>query len=162
MSMFGNGYVWLMSEDRDGFSGSALEARVGGPLRILCTYNAGSPFAKAHRRQQAVDRNTGISRVGARLTGGHFGDNSRNPMEHQPLAFVGEPLLCLKVWEHQWMRDYGLAGKERYIRNWWDRIDWDEVHARLNVAHNPRERIASPPMDESRASLHQYATNLPS
>lgn len=134
MSMFGNGYVWLLAEEMDSLALSG----VGGPLRILCTYNAGSPFAEAHARRQAVDGNTDLAQRLVKTEAGAFGRHSRNKNTAQPRGFDGQPILCLKVWEHQWMRDYGLAGKQAYVQNWWNRIDWDEVHARLNVVGSAR------------------------
>ena len=40
------------------------------------------------------------------------------------------------MWEHMWIRDYGLTGKENYVKNWWERIDWDEVLNRYNLVPN--------------------------
>lgn len=154
LSMFGNGYVWLLAEElADSYSATS---NVGGPLRILCTYNAGSPFADAHARRQGVDGNTGIAH---RLTAGAMGDFSSNRITSQPRAFNGQPILCLKVWEHQWMRDYGLAGKQTYVHNWWNRVDWDEVHARLNVvgAASSQNRHG---MGPAARSLYQRAVNV--
>ncbi|KAK0550070.1 hypothetical protein OC846_003827 [Tilletia horrida] len=34
------------------------------------------------------------------------------------------PLLCLSVHEHAWMTDYGLWGKEEYLRQFWECVDW--------------------------------------
>merc|ERR1712093_501829 len=116
MAMFGNGYVWLMADGKDG----GLDKSA---LSILCTYNAGSPFAAAHARRQPLDGQTA----------GSFGNQSRHKILEHERSFDGTPILRLKVWEHQWMRDYGLAGKQVYVQNWWNRIDWDEVVARLVV-----------------------------
>lgn len=155
LSMFGNGYVWLMAEEPLDYNQHS--STVGGPLRILCTYNAGSPFADAHARRQAIDGNTGLA---AKLTAGSMGDRSSNFNSDQPRAFRAQPILCLKVWEHQWMRDYGLKGKEAYVQNWWNRIDWDEVHARLNVVGSARSLGPNNVAPENRP-LYEWSTNLP-
>lgn len=40
------------------------------------------------------------------------------------------PLLCLSVMEHAWLPDYGMWGKERYLINFWDCVDWNVVQKR--------------------------------
>lgn len=73
LSMFGNGYVWLLAEN-DGKK----------TLRILCTYNAGSPYPEAHTRQQAMQpfsAASGGNNVADRLTrvtnqAGAFGNST--------------------------------------------------------------------------------------
>ncbi|KAE8227944.1 hypothetical protein CF326_g7140 [Tilletia indica] len=37
------------------------------------------------------------------------------------------PLLCVSVHEHAWMADYGLWGKEEYLRQFWECVDWSVV-----------------------------------
>ncbi|KAK0534435.1 hypothetical protein OC834_001905 [Tilletia horrida] len=34
------------------------------------------------------------------------------------------PLLCVSVHEHAWMPDYGVWGKEEYLRQFWECVDW--------------------------------------
>jgi superoxide dismutase, Fe-Mn family len=159
MSMFGNGYVWLMCEESDTFSPSRNEP--GGPMRILCTYNAGSPFADAHARRQSFDGNTmlGDKLANPSNFAGAFGAHSQNFNSRQPRGYHAQPILCLKMWEHQWMRDYGLKGKEVYVQNWWDRIDWDEVHARLNVVGSAGTS-AGRRMHPGSVGLYDQTTNV--
>jgi Fe-Mn family superoxide dismutase len=37
------------------------------------------------------------------------------------------PLLNLSIHEHAWIHDYGVWGKEEYVRNFWDAVDWEAV-----------------------------------
>ena len=37
------------------------------------------------------------------------------------------PLFCVSVHEHAWMTDYGVWGKEEYLRNFWSALDWAKV-----------------------------------
>lgn len=112
-SMFGNGWVWLVFDQNKN-------------LRILCTYNAGTPYGAAHRRQD-TDMNT-------RKT---LGDNNISYMT-DTLRSVTQgnnsnwavPLLNINCWEHAWLEDYGIGGKERYLEAVWDRIDWNVVASR--------------------------------
>lgn len=49
----------------------------------------------------------------------------QNPdqLGRQPL----HPLLCLSVHEHCYLQDYGVWGREEYVRNWWTKVDWSKV-----------------------------------
>ncbi|CAG8689544.1 20343_t:CDS:2, partial [Gigaspora margarita] len=40
------------------------------------------------------------------------------------------PLLCLNVWEHAYLKDFGIHGKETYINQFWECVDWAVVHNR--------------------------------
>lgn len=125
--MFGPGFVWLVSTET-------------GKLRILATYIAGSPYAGAHFRTQPVDKATQDATVTGAVSGpvwaqeqqvsnraGTFGRHSGRDKVVAPGGLEVVPLLCVNTWEHVWLRDYGVAGKRRYLENWWDRINWDEV-----------------------------------
>jgi superoxide dismutase, Fe-Mn family len=117
-AMFGNGFVWLMKEH-----GS-------GNLRILCTYNAGSPYPGAHHRRQA--REMATQDLSNRMTqtsnyAGSFGNSSRYKELGSTNALKAEPILCLNLWQQAWLPDYGLTGKESYILCWWEKIDWEAV-----------------------------------
>ncbi|KAF7845745.1 hypothetical protein BT93_L0839 [Corymbia citriodora subsp. variegata] len=135
-AIFGNGFVWLMKEPRRG--------NVPGGLRILCTYNAGSPYSEAYKMRQDRDMatyaNASMSSISEarRLqpqnnvgVGGQYSAANRSGV--MPLnALQGQPLLCLNVWQHVWVPDYGVMGKNIYLSNWWDRIDWEQVSERYN------------------------------
>ncbi|CAD6935899.1 unnamed protein product [Tilletia controversa] len=43
------------------------------------------------------------------------------------------PLLCVSVHEHAWLGDYGLWGKEEYLRQYWECVDWKVVEHLYNV-----------------------------
>lgn len=38
-----------------------------------------------------------------------------------------EVLLCVSTWEHAWLQDHGVGGKQRFLEAWWDQIDWPVV-----------------------------------
>ena len=158
LSMFGSGYVWLTKETSSSHN-----------MRILCTYNAGSPFPAAHARRQSSDSATSapgnsLSSALARPQNfaGSFGEYSANKAETYQGSLQALPILCLKVWEHQYLPDYGIIGKEEYVRQWWNQIDWDEVlnlsnlvpekagdlhHARrAGTANSPPRRTAAHPL----------------
>ncbi|KAI9794841.1 MAG: hypothetical protein M1816_002969 [Peltula sp. TS41687] len=131
-AMFGPGFVWLVQ------SSDHKEH-----LYLLTTYLAGSPLAGAHHRRQPVDTNTQDA-ASWRMMGRDAGATAtayaevthqkKGPTgwtQHQAVVAPGgiilNPLLCLNTWEHVWLMDYGIAGKQTYVEAWWDRIDWAVV-----------------------------------
>ncbi|KAF3929010.1 hypothetical protein ABW20_dc0100269 [Dactylellina cionopaga] len=139
LACFSNAFVWLVIENTT------------RKLRILTTYNAGTPYGLAHRRQ-AVDTNTTTrpAPVGA-TDGSTIAAAIQNSNEFESpadaytemlaklpeeLAAAGRkstfsPLLCVNVWEHAWVADYSFDKKEEYLNKWWDAVDWGVVWARL-------------------------------
>ncbi|EON66696.1 hypothetical protein W97_05942 [Coniosporium apollinis CBS 100218] len=132
-SMFGPGFVWLVRRRH----------RVSAEqFQILVTYLAGSPLPGAHWRQQSLDMNTqspqslgGLSapsNLPSQLTTvqnsvGSMGQYSAQGQAQKLTPPGGAdviPVLCVNTWEHVWLRDWGMGGKEMYLNRWWDRIDW--------------------------------------
>lgn len=37
------------------------------------------------------------------------------------------PLLCLSVHPHCYLEDYGVWGREEYVKQWWGAVDWKKV-----------------------------------
>lgn len=107
MAMFGSGWVWLVLDQQR-------------KMRILATYNAGTPYGEAYRRQE-IDTNTGSS-----LSSSPMSQDVRGKGAPWPL-----PLLNVSTWPQTWMADYGLEGKQQYLENWWHAIDWSVVMQRL-------------------------------
>lgn len=128
-AMFGPGFVWL------------VKAR-GTPDRkysLLVTYLAGSPYPGAHYRRQAEDKNTAEPKT--------VSESLRKKYEAQPTNTVGafgahsektrlapggvdvNPILCLNMWEHVYITDYGVRAKKDYIENWWRSVDWSVVES---------------------------------
>lgn len=133
-AMFGNGFVWLIKEN------SNRSSNLHTPLRILCTYNAGSPYAEAYRMRQSMDMSTGLDIASARMkrpqnTVGFMGQHSQLGREGSNVQsqLDGYPILCLNVWQHMWIPDYGIMGKRAYLAAWWERIDWDVVANKYNM-----------------------------
>lgn len=110
-AMFGCGWVWLVLDH-------------GKRLRILCTYNAGTPYGEAYRRQD-TDKNTG-----EKLGSPDYMFATRNAVRGSGAQYI-LPLLNVNCWEHAWITDYGVLGKRDYLENWWNSVNWDVVASRL-------------------------------
>lgn len=138
-AMFGPGFVWLVKRRDDAF-------RKGKSLAVLATYNAGSPLHEAHYRRQSIDMNTLPGTSLADVSGdllrrqtevqnspGAFGyQQDKKP----PSLLELQPLLCVNTWEHVWLPDWGVAGKDAYLDAWWARINWQAVDAVINADHS--------------------------
>ena len=141
-TMFGPGFVWLVALKND-----PLHSR---RLALLNTYLAGSPYAGAHWRRQATDMNTSDNLARKEDTGSEYAYRNRGQIPTYGLqnAQVGgfldrhvsnknrpglvgaadvEPLLCVNVWPHVYLEQFGVAGKRQYLEKWWDSIDWPLV-----------------------------------
>ena len=138
-SMFGPGFVWLVRTRDYKYS-------------LLTTYLAGSPYPGAHYRRQSVDLNTEhdapmggndslrkrfaepANRVGA------FGPHSQARIAPGGIDLI--PVLCLNMWEHAYLPDYGVGafgagGKKAYAESWWHVIDWNVVAYRAEISKPP-------------------------
>ncbi|KAJ4504744.1 hypothetical protein HRR83_003125 [Exophiala dermatitidis] len=153
-AMFGNGFVWLMKPPTP------------GGLTILATYNAGSPYSEAAPRRDNRDMATYDGRqLAAQLSGrgglgagsleertlgrggglgvaGSFGDFSSARANLYSGALNAQPILCVNVWQHQYIPDYGVLGKRAYLTAWWDHIDWQMVERRHSMYETEGERFA--------------------
>jgi len=136
MSMFGPGFVWLVKADQPGMFAS---------FKVLPTYLAGSPYPGAHWRRQEVDLNTavGSTPVGMEAARKHLENTAyglgkqtfetKKRLEHAPGGTNVVPVLCVNVWEHVYMPDYGIAGKQAFVEKWWNHINWEMVNEEANL-----------------------------
>lgn len=118
-AMFGPGFVWLgRNLDND------------GKVQILCTYGAGTPYPSAFGRRQSTEM--------ANMYAGSMGVQSKNNTGTMkaPGSLNVHPILCVNTWEHAWMMDYGIAGKDEYLERWWDRVNWNLVLDNYRQAGN--------------------------
>ncbi|WFD35148.1 superoxide dismutase [Malassezia cuniculi] len=125
MGMFSSGFVWLVKDEH-------------GRLGIVPTYGTGTVLVQ--QRQQR-----GPSDLVAGVQDGSGGAEGEAPAQNAGLASgaptnrfdslahgsaagaIGHnlyPLLCVSVFEHAWLGDYGFWGKERYLERFWDAVNW--------------------------------------
>jgi Fe-Mn family superoxide dismutase len=132
-SMFGPGFVWLVKSRDKKYS-------------LLCTYLAGSPYPGAHYRRQPVDMNAEDKTVAEAIrrtnawepvnTVGMHGVQSQKKMA--PGGIDLNPILCINMWEHVYLPDYGVGaggvgGKKAFAESWWHVIDWEVVRKNAEV-----------------------------
>lgn len=103
--MSSSGWVWLVADQR-------------GELAVAPTYGPGTLLARG--RIQMGSQN-----------------QLRNETLSRPLVVPGAlhtvgqnliPLLCISVHEHAWITDYGVWGKEEYLKRFWGAVNWEKVH----------------------------------
>lgn len=153
-SVFGNGFVWLML------------LRDVGCLSIMATYNAGSPWPGAAPRRDNRDMaNIDARQLAEELQdtrknagyysgdvsphmAGSFGNFSANRARFYEGHLDAEPILCVNLWQHQWLPDYGQFGRREYLTSWWDTIDWGEVEHRYSLGAPVNESRLRPSMYE--------------
>jgi len=117
--MSGTGWVWLVCDQR-------LE------LGVVATYGPSTLLARSRMQQVRASPQKTVNLKSGRLAGANLSPGALN--------YVGQsliPLLCVSVHEHAWLLDYGVWGKEEYMRRFWDVINWDKVDglfAKLNAA----------------------------
>ncbi|KAK9465437.1 Manganese/iron superoxide dismutase [Lipomyces arxii] len=112
-SMSGNGFVWL----------------VEGPKKLwylVPTYNSGTPYDYA--RTQDTDLNGPLSTSRFNTAQTRQADLHRNALNGLGTPL---PLLCIKVFEHGYLKDYGFD-RTTYFENWWKTINWTKIEQRID------------------------------
>ena len=74
---------------------------------------------------------------------GAFGSYSRYDKKLAPGGQDLEVLMCVCTWEHVWLRDWGVGGKEDFLNAWWQAIDWEKVQEAIG-SMDARSRVQKP------------------
>lgn len=129
MGMVSSGWLWLVKDEHGRLgvvptygAGTVLvqQRRQTGPRELVAGVQDGrsTPDGDAHAPaaapapapQQAPGRLDALSRGGGAAMGQYL-----------------YPLLCVSMFEHAWLGDYGFWGKERYMTHFWDCVNWERV-----------------------------------
>ena len=147
-AMFGPGFVWLVWA-RDTNPSPAATVTRSGSWRILATYLAGTPYPEAGYRAQGIDMNTNnadsLSKYANSTpvnTAGFFGPHTQSARDNARIPPGGTrvmPILCVNTWEHVYIYDFGLAGKRKFLSDWWDCVDWAVAEANTPPEAIPRQ-----------------------
>ncbi|KAF9246892.1 hypothetical protein BU15DRAFT_84491 [Melanogaster broomeanus] len=62
----------------------------------------------------------------------HLG-TAHDPLDLKTLGEYIYPLFCISVHEHCWLLDHGIWGKDRYLKEFWTALDWDQVLKRFDT-----------------------------
>lgn len=119
-ALLGSGWVWLVLDGAQ-------------KLRILTTYNAGTPFDFA--RLQQADPNTGLLPSSSSSSSAASGrdENQFALYTSMKRSYSLTPVLCCSVWEHSYLPDYGFD-KAAYVKAWMQAVDWGKVQSRIEEA----------------------------
>lgn len=173
-AMFGPGFVWLVREIRPPGSFTT------NAYKVLATYQAGTPYPRAHWRMQGTDMNhqAGVTdRMGATIH--DYFDRAATANGHKPMhghddetisvldplrrgnpgAADLTPVLCVSTWEHAWLLDWGVGNKRNFLEAWWSAVHWDKVWDRVGVLNqyvnkmdvNPRGNYGEVPASKPRS-----------
>ncbi|PKI83601.1 hypothetical protein MVES_002671 [Malassezia vespertilionis] len=122
MGTVSNGYIWLVKDEH-------------GRLGIVPTFGAGTVLV--HQRQQRMPQGLeGSVQDGQQEEATDTKEEPRTPSRFDSLAHasgsgvLGDqlyPLFCVSIFEHAWLGDYGFWGKERYLTNFWECVNWERA-----------------------------------
>lgn len=108
--MPGNGWVFLIEDENK-------------ELKIVSCNNDGTPYF--YGRNQTYDLNTTFDYENYKKLI-KYKQNILDNVKDYSL-----PLLCVNVWEHAYIVDYGVNGKSEYLENFWNSINWNVINARV-------------------------------
>jgi Fe-Mn family superoxide dismutase len=113
--MSGNGWVFLVEDENK-------------KLKIVSCNNDGTPYF--YGRNQPINLNTAFDYA-----------DYEPLLQHKDSIKAGKkdyslPIICANVWEHAYLLDYGVTGKDEYLERLWNNIDWNVVNSRVfsNIA----------------------------
>lgn len=116
-AILASGWTWLVQ-------------RGNGKLVVFNTYNGASPmFVKVRSAPMGMKGSAGKKEESSSFSN-LFGLTKAPEVEEKGDTMI--PILALNMWEHAWIRDYGLE-KEAYIRNYWKCVNWSRAAVILNL-----------------------------
>lgn len=129
-SIKGNGYTWLIYKH---IENSVTFSKLGH-LSILNTYNNGLPHTFTSNRVSS-GRDFENKKLNKNYESEKFSSNRIPTMDDadalNSLNFTFTPLLAIGSNPSFYLRDYGVYGKQQYINNVINCIDWEIVNDRI-------------------------------
>ncbi len=114
------------------WEGAATPMTAGGPLETMLKEQFGSvEMAIPHIKQTGMMRGPGWSLLYFDKMANcfHVGFSGEQHQGH----FASLPIvLALDVWEHAYLLDYGVGGKDKYIDAFFKNINWAVVESRFS------------------------------
>lgn len=135
-------YVWLVT-DQAGNLGVIGTYAGGTPLVYQQRQVAGAPTvlgelipeagsqnegdATAPGWQQVTGRQTQRSKSSTLLDSPSDSLYKPQSVSQERIGQQIHPLACVSVHPHCYLADYGVWGREEYVKNWWSAVDWKKV-----------------------------------
>ncbi|EGW31057.1 uncharacterized protein SPAPADRAFT_142825 [Spathaspora passalidarum NRRL Y-27907] len=92
-------------------------------IKLMRTNNDGTPYY--YGKSQVLDLNGGVDETSYK-----FVENLKQRAANGEREYT-LPLLSINLWDHAYIRDYGVNGREKYLENVFDCIDWNVINKRL-------------------------------
>lgn len=138
----------VLGEQRDPLPQESPESSTRAPSPEGSS--ASSPFSGASHIPPQLDpsapartfHTSGLSRDNYKTRARSFYDPTttslplHGPQDSRDLTSLGEyiyPLFCISVHEHCWLPDHGIWGKEKYLKEFWTVVDWNQVVKRFET-----------------------------
>lgn len=126
----GEGYTWLVLRTVAGNTASDA-FKNNATLAVVNTYNNGTPTALTKGQVAAVSSHmAGNGAYKARENSDKI-LSAEEAQSVEPFEYVGVPLLGIPSGPAFYLRDYGVYGKDAYLKNAFQCVDWDVVSARF-------------------------------
>ncbi|KAH8923154.1 manganese and iron superoxide dismutase [Atractiella rhizophila] len=134
MGVEGEGFLWLVLQESKEKSLNAEKSINAG---VVLTAGTGTMLVQGGEKRGAWNGVWGVedaknlpplnkSRSSSPLDRvGRFTVSSQEPWT------AVHPLFCLSLYEHCWLKDYGILGKKEYVENFWKVLDWDKLEERF-------------------------------
>lgn len=90
--------------------------------------------------EQSINRTTSALSYLPKEMGSNRNASVAPPREHMERFKSIHPLLCLSLHPHVYINDYGICGKEEYIRNFWGNVDWQRCQNRYSTVQEAYNR----------------------
>ncbi|CAH6718159.1 37S ribosomal protein S26, mitochondrial [[Candida] jaroonii] len=112
-----------LSETMNGQGWIFLVENPDKSLKLIQCNNDGTPYF--YGKNQSLDLNGGISEQ----TYEKYLE-LKNQVEENSRDFT-LPILGINLWDHAYINDYGINGREEYLKNLWSSLNWDVINGRL-------------------------------
>ncbi|RLV91693.1 37S ribosomal protein S26 mitochondrial [Spathaspora sp. JA1] len=95
-------------------------------IKLIRTNNDGTPYY--YGKTQELDLNGGVDEPTYKYL-----ENLKQRAINEEQEFT-LPVLAINLWDQAYIQDYGVNGRQKYLENVFDCIDWNVINERLFLA----------------------------
>ncbi|CCE63287.1 hypothetical protein TPHA_0E01950 [Tetrapisispora phaffii CBS 4417] len=147
LGISGDGFTWLVARKHQAYDYSMESSNYSevkfDRLFVVNTYNAGTPFnfnksnqmtelklfqEKELKTQQTEEQIEELAKKDENKEK-DINDVLEAHSYDKNVSYI--PLLAIDASPKCWLHDYGVFGKEQYLNNVWESINWDVVESRM-------------------------------